>query len=356
MKIIAVTNQKGGVAKTTTATTMAAGLKKRGYRVLLIDTDPQWNSTDTYRAQIDDQATLFDVLCAGEKISEAIQHTEAGDIVASDPLLVEAEQRMTEQGREFRLKEAIEEIEGLYDYIIIDTPPGLGILLTNALTAATACIIPISADRYGLQGLSGLDKSIGRVRKYSNRDLKIAGLLFCKYNPNLNLSKAVMEVVQGVEKDLGTQMYQVTIRETVAAREAQAARKTLFDAAPNCTAAKDYDAFLDEFLYQSEGMVYSAFGAVREARVHRDNGGEFRFFDGEDKWGFSFSRNDVMFSFYSGPEGGLFVECEGRDRNGKFQLAGASAFPGEPQETEEENQETMIWDNTSKSVYAYIFK
>lgn len=328
MKIIAVTNQKGGVAKTTTATTMAAGLRKRGYRVLLIDTDPQANSTDTYRAQIEDQATLFDVLCAGEKISEAIQHTEAGDIVASDPLLADAEQRMTEQGREFRLKEAIEEIVNLYDYIVIDTPPGLGILLTNALTAATSCIIPISADRYGLQGLSGLDKSIGRVRKYSNRDLKIDGLLFCKYNPNLNLSKAVMEVVKNVEQELGTKMYKTTIRETVAAREAQAARMTLFDAAPTCTAARDYDAFLDEFLYWNEGNVMSAFGVVQEAKAFRAEGGEFLYGGEGILSGFSFLRNDVGFHFYASEDGGLICDCSAGAETATFRLADAGQLEG----------------------------
>lgn len=340
MEIIAVTNQKGGVAKTTTATAMAAGLKKRGYDVLLIDTDYQGNSTDTYRAQVVDQATLFDVLCAGDKISEAIQHTEAGDIVASDPLLEEAEQRLTSQGREFKLREALEEIEGKYDYVILDTPPGLGILLINALTAATSCVIPMSADRYGLQGLSGLDKSIGRVRKYSNRDLKIDGLLFCKYNPRLNLSKTVMEVVEGVEKALGTKMYKTTIRESVAAREAQAARKTLFDAAPDCTAARDYEAFLDEFLYQHEGFRVSKYGILQELKVCRENGEEIRTFDEKETWGIAFERAGARFRIYSGQGGGLIGEYADENILKKFQLADEEAFMGE----------------TSQSVCEFVFK
>ena len=248
MKIIAITNQKGGVAKTTTATCLAAGLKKRGYKVLLIDTDRQCNATDTYRAEIDDQATAFDVIVAGDPILEAIQHTESGDIVAGDRLLSEVEQRLTMQGREYRLKEALEEMGDIYDFVVIDTPPGEGVILTNVLTAADSCIIPISADRYGLQGLSGLDKSIARVRKYSNPNLTIDGLLFCKHNPKLNLSKAVESGLEGVEQSLNTKTFKTHIRESVATREAQAERKTIFEKAPKSTTAQDYEAFIDEYL------------------------------------------------------------------------------------------------------------
>lgn len=352
MKIIAVTNQKGGVAKTTTATTMAAGLRKRGYRVLLIDTDPQMNSTDTYRALVEDQATLFDVLCGKDntKISEAIQHTDAGDIVASDSLLADAELRMTEQGREYRLREALEDIADQYDYIIIDTPPGLGILLTNALTAADSCIIPISADRYGLQGLSGLDKSIGRVRKYSNPGLKIDGFLFCKYNPNLNLSKAVMEVIKDVEKNLGASTYKTYIRETVAAREAQAARMTLFDAAPNCTAARDYDTFLDEFLYHNEGVTTSAFGVAQQMQAFYELGGRFNFFDEEDSWGIAFEQDGVKYRVYSGPAGGITGQRNDGNQLQNFILVRPELFPGEPAEEKIEN-----WGKTAQSVFEYWF-
>lgn len=333
MKIIAVTNQKGGVGKTTTATAMAAGLKQRGYRVLLGDMDPQSNSTDTYRAKIEDQATLFDVLCAGDKISEAIQHTDAGDIVASDPLLADAERRMTEQGREFRLKEALEEIENDYDYIVLDTPPGLGILLTNALTAATSCVIPVSADRYALQGLSGLDKSIARVRKYSNRDLKIDGLLLCKYNPNLNLSKTVMEAMRTVAKNLGTKTFSTTIRETVAAKEAQAARMTLFEAAPTCTAARDYNRFLDEYLYDSEGIYMTPYGILQKARAFHEEGGLFRLTETDSQWGIRFEYGDLSAFIYSKPEGCVFAQCSNRGEEKTLVLAGRQTFSGENAQT-----------------------
>ena len=164
-KVIAVTNQKGGVGKTTTAMALATGLTREGYKVAMGDMDPQCNTTDTYRAIIHNQATLYDVLVAGDDIVEAIQHTDIGDIIAGDPLLADAEQKLSQQGREYRLKEALEPIMDQYDFIILDTPPNLGILLTNALTAADSCIIPITTERYSFQGLEELSNSIKRVRK-----------------------------------------------------------------------------------------------------------------------------------------------------------------------------------------------
>ena len=142
-KVIAITNQKGGIGKTTTATTLATGLTREGYKALLLDMDPQCNSTDTFRALVYNQATLYDVLIKEDDINEAIQHTEIGDIVAGDPLLAQAEKTLSNLGRELRLKEALEKLKTEYDFIIIDTPPHLGVLLANALSAANSCIIQL---------------------------------------------------------------------------------------------------------------------------------------------------------------------------------------------------------------------
>ena len=247
-KIIAITNQKGGVCKTTTATAMAAALNRKGYKTLLVDTDQQCNATDTFRAETEDVATLYDVMIANEPVITSIQHMEAGDILPGDNLLSEIEQRMTQQGREYRLKEALEPLDGMYDYIIIDTPPGLGIMLTNALTAADSCIIPITADRYGLQGLSQLDETIGRVRKYSNRDLEIDGLLFCKFKPNQLLSKSIMSSIDKVAEALETKVFKTYIRESVATKMAQAEQMTIFEKDPRNNTARDYLAFIEEYL------------------------------------------------------------------------------------------------------------
>jgi len=247
-KVIAVTNQKGGVGKTTTATALATGLKREGYNTLLIDMDPQINSTDTFRAIVHNVATMYDVLVAGDPIAEAVQHTDIGDIVAGDPLLADAEQKMSQQGREYRLKEAMEGLPEGYDFIIIDTPPNLGVLLTNALTAANSCIIPITSERFSFQGLGELDKTIARVRKYSNRDLEIDGLLMIKTDPRRNLAKEAKKELPAICESLGTILFETHIREAEDVRKAQKQRQSIFVWAPNCTAAKDYEAFIDEYL------------------------------------------------------------------------------------------------------------
>jgi len=247
-KVIAVTNQKGGVGKTTTATALATGLNREGYKTLLADLDPQINSTDTYRALVSGQATLYDVLVKGDPITEAIQHTEIGDIVAGDPLLADAEQKISEQGREYRLKEAMESLPDAYDFVIIDTPPNIGVLLTNALTAADSCIIPITPERYSFQGLGELDKSIARVRKYSNPNLEIDGLLLVKTNPRTKLAKSAMQDMPAICDSLGTKCFNSFIRVAEDVKKAQERRVSLFSWAPDSTAAQDYEAFIDEYL------------------------------------------------------------------------------------------------------------
>ena len=245
-KTIAICNQKGGVAKTTTALALAAGLKKKGAKVLLIDTDPQGNSSDTYRAKIENTATLYDVLCEGEPIINAIQKTEVGDIIPSDPYLSEAESRLTKTGKEFILKKAASTIMNKYDYIIIDTPPSLGVLLINVLTFADEVIVPITTDRYGLQGIDKLQETITAAREYTNPNLRVSGLLLVKYNNRTLLSREVSEGLPQIAEILNTIVYKTTIRESIAVREAQALRTSIFDHAPKSTTAQDYMALINE--------------------------------------------------------------------------------------------------------------
>lgn len=244
-----IANQKGGIGKTTTATTLAGVLGKKG-KTLLIDADPQGNSTSTYQAVIEDQATLYDVMVDSDAlpIEDAIQHMENGDIVASDPLLAKAGKLLdgNVEGL-YRLQDALDVLDG-YDYIVIDTAPSLDVVLYNCLIAADQVIIPVTADAYAMQGLSKLNDTIKAVQKRQNPKLQIAGLLLVKYGGRSKLEKNVREEITDVANQIGTKLFSTAIRECVKTKEAQMNKKLLIDYAPNCTTMQDYRAFVEELL------------------------------------------------------------------------------------------------------------
>lgn len=240
-RVIAITNQKGGVGKTTTAVSLAAGLQKLGKKTLLIDTDSQCNSTDTYRAVIEGTATLYDLLFEGEEAKNCIQETESGKIIAGDPLMRSAEQRFpNDNSRSYLLRDACESLESEFDYIIIDTPPTMGVVLSNVLTYADEVIIPVTCDRYGLTGIDLLNQTIIFTKKYTNPSLTITGLVLIKYADRLNICKEIKEGIPQFASMLKTKVFNSTIRESVSCRESQTAKQSIFDYAPSSTTAKDY--------------------------------------------------------------------------------------------------------------------
>lgn len=244
-----VANQKGGIGKTTTATTLAGILGKKG-KTLLIDADPQGNSSATYQAEIENQGTLYDVMVDSDMLplEDAIQHMPNGDIVASDPLLSKAEKILDGDVEGlYRLKDAIDELEG-YDYIVIDTAPSLNVILYNCLIAADEVIIPVTADAYSMQGLQQLCNTIKAVQRRQNSSLRIAGLLLTKFSGRSNLEKKVKEELEQQANELGTKVFQTAIRECVKTKEAQEAKKLLIDYAPKCTSMEDYQAFVKELI------------------------------------------------------------------------------------------------------------
>ena len=228
-----VANQKGGIGKTTTATTLAGILGKRA-KTLLIDADPQGNSTSTYQAQVEDVATLYDVIVDSDRLplAEAIQHMPNGDIVASDPLLAKAEKILDGdiEGL-YRLKDAIDDFDG-YEYIVIDTAPSLNVILYNCLIAADRVIIPVTADAYSLQGLNQLCETIRAVQRRQNPKLEIAGLLLVKFSGRSNLEKKTREELREVADKIGTRLFDTSIRECVKTKEAQEQKRLLIDYAP----------------------------------------------------------------------------------------------------------------------------
>lgn len=245
--IYAVINQKGGVGKTTTAAALWAGLASKGYKVLAVDLDAQANLSFTAGAGTE-ELTSLELLTGETTAAEAIQHTQSGDIIAASRALAGADSTITKTGKEYRLKEALEPIKGDYDYIILDTPPALGILTVNALTACTSVIIPAQADIFSLQGIEQLAGTIEPVKRYCNSDLSIAGILLTRYSARSILSKEVAELAQQLAEKLGTRLFNTTIREAISVKEAQISQQSIFDYAGKSNVAADYAAFIEELL------------------------------------------------------------------------------------------------------------
>ncbi len=250
MQTITLSNQKGGVAKTTTAHILAAGLHNRNYKILIVDLDPQCNLS--YSCGIDMmkvEHTLYDVFKGNAISKQAITSVKQGfDIVSGGLTLAGADMDFTQTGREYMLREALKEVSDDYDYCIIDTPPTLGILTVNALTASQTIIIPMTADIYAIQGLSQLQGLIKNVRKYCNPDLSIAGLLLTRYSERTVISRDLKRYIEEAAQRLETKLFQSTIREAVAVRESQLIVSDIFTESPKSKVAKDYNDFIDEFL------------------------------------------------------------------------------------------------------------
>lgn len=247
MKTIAIINQKGGVGKSTTAFTLASGIKNKGYKTLCIDMDAQGNLSYTANAN-DDLLTIYDLLAEDANINQAIQHTKNFDLIASSKALSGADGFITDIGKEYKLKEILESVKNNYDYIIIDTPPALGILTVNALTACDSVIIPAQADIYSLQGIEQLSKTIQPIKKYCNDKLKIDGILLTRYSPRAILSREVAEIANDLAQNLNTKVFKSTIREAIAVKESQINKQSLFDYAPNSNVTNDYLNFINELL------------------------------------------------------------------------------------------------------------
>jgi len=244
--IIVIANQKGGVGKTTTAHALVTGLTYKGYKVLAVDIDPQGNLSYTMHANPDTPG-VYELMKGQAVMSTSIQKTKQGDIIAGSLMLSGADMEFTDTGREYILKEHLESIKHLYDFIVIDSPPTLGILTINSLTAAQDLIIPLGADAYSLQGLAQLHATIGKVRKHCNPDLHIAGLLITRHSGRTVVGRELKDIIEEKAQFIGARAFETVIRESVTIKESQVQRISIFDT-PNNNAAIDYMAFIDEYM------------------------------------------------------------------------------------------------------------
>jgi chromosome partitioning protein len=248
-KIVAVANQKGGVGKTTTAINLAACIALKGYKTLLIDSDPQGNASSGLginRQRL--KYCIYDLLINQVGVSEVIRRSriENLDIIPATIQLAGAEVELAgREQREYYLKEALRPIYNEYDWILIDCPPSLGILTLNALNASQSVIIPLQCEYYALEGLSQLMNTISVVKKRMNRSLGIEGIVFTMFDARTNLS---IQVVDQVKKHFKNQVYRTIVPRNVRLSEAPSHGQPIVIYDPRCKGAEVYQDLALEVL------------------------------------------------------------------------------------------------------------
>ena len=220
--VIAITNQKGGVGKTTTAAALLTGLHRRGAAVLGVDMDPQGSLGFSLGLDIEHCTTIYDVFRG------------------------QAELEFNRPGREFLLKTALSKVEDQYDYIIIDTPPALSLLTVNAYVATDSLIIPMSPEILSLLGVSQIKETIESVRSYYNSRLRVLGILLNKFSARLTLNREVLEMAEQIAAQLDTRVFQSKIRGSVSVAESPAHGVSVLDYAPRSKPSLDFEALCEE--------------------------------------------------------------------------------------------------------------
>jgi chromosome partitioning protein len=245
-RVIVFANQKGGVAKTTTTLNLAVAFKEQGFRVLVVDLDPQGNLTMSQGMNPDAiERSMFDVLVHRLPISEII-HTAEVDVAVSSIDLAGAELALSSMiGRERALEKSLLEVRDSYDFIMVDTPPSLGLLTINAFVAATGVIVPVQCEYLSLRGLVQLENTLAMVRENLNPDVKIEGILPTMFDRRTLHSREAVEIL---EESFGDLVFKTRIRKTVRYAEAPVKGQSVLKYDPSGTAAEGYRELAKEVL------------------------------------------------------------------------------------------------------------
>lgn len=251
-KVISVANQKGGVGKTTTTVNLSTILAKKGKKVLLIDADPQGNATSGLGVEKDVEFSTYDILVNDTEIRDAIQDTIIKNlkVCPSNINLAGAEVELVSMmSREQRLKEKLEGVKEIFDFIFIDCPPSLGLVTLNSFTASDSVLIPVQCEYYALEGLGQLLNTISLVKKHLNKNIKVEGALLTMYDIRTNLSN---QVVKEVKKYFDNKVYKTVIPRNVRLSEAPSYGMPITEYDPRSKGAKSYIKFTKEFLKLNE--------------------------------------------------------------------------------------------------------
>lgn len=254
MKIISVSNIKGGVGKTTTSAVLSAGLTARGYKVLMIDSDPQTNLTMCFMPEPPDGTpSLYHVYAEGKTLDEVKTSIKLNlDLVIGDFELCNADMQFLKAGRLKMLRKAFKELKSTYDFVVIDTPPNLGILSLNAFLVSDYIIVPMAADSFSLKGVRLLKQTLDEVEEETEKDITVVGLLLTKYSDRTNVSRLLEKSVNSAAELLNTKVFESRIRQATVLQESQIAKIDLLEYAPKAPVTTDYQAFINELLGRIE--------------------------------------------------------------------------------------------------------
>ena len=248
--ILAITNQKGGVGKTTTAINLAAALASKGLRTLLLDLDPQGNSSMSFLDVRALKRTIYDALTDPAihlpDIIQPIEKVPNLSVVPSGISLAKIESKLLgELDSQYRLKDEVDRVRGDYEFIIIDTPPTLGIITVNALVASSHVLIPIQSSYFALEGTDDLLETIDKIKVRSNPQLQILGAVITLFDKRTLLSKDIHDHIQRV---FGDKLFETVISKSVRLEESPAYRESIFTFAPRSTGAYEYYKLSEEIL------------------------------------------------------------------------------------------------------------